>query len=317
MFVFFLALLVLDRLHFPQRARFYGFSAMLFGIAGILSAVLLDFAYVPFFLWASVFIVIGAIMANPIVIFISAIFVPAFAIIAFFNILGTGSTRLAELIIFSPVYAKEGWTVIIQVALLTLPVLLLFSRGIILFQKSSFKNIAIKRKNMQILLSISVVILAFAMILQILILKHTNPIERRFVTEILETGEEGDIISLLINDIVFQDSRILTINLEARGSPIRFDVSLESVNEKTILPVYSAPVPFERTYDGKRIDFALGEEPSNPFVMEIVLPLEFEGSLKTTAIYNTRDPEIDPGEIQNAGNYFLLVTRSVNLEATN
>jgi len=68
--------------------------------------------------------------------------------------------------------------------------------------------------------------------------------------------------------------------------------------------VYSAPVPFERTDDGKKINFILGEGPYNPFAMEIVLPLDFEGFLHATAIYN------------DSPNYFLLTNKSISLEAT-
>jgi hypothetical protein len=68
--------------------------------------------------------------------------------------------------------------------------------------------------------------------------------------------------------------------------------------------VYSAPVPFERTDDGKKINFVLGENPSNPFAMEIVLPLDFEGILEATAIYN------------DSPNNFLIASKSISLEAT-
>ena len=306
--VFFLPLPALNRVRFPQRARFYGFAAVVFCAFGILSAIFLDFAYIPFFIWAFVFISIGAIVSNSILIFISAFSAPVLAIFALFNIIQTGSTRLAEIFIFSSWQAIEGWMVTIQIALLILPVLLLFTRGAILFQKSFQKLfIAIKmpnRKIRHIALSVFAAVLVLVMTAQISIFKQKNPIEERLINEISETERDNGILTLLINDVVFQDSRILTMNLSATGDPVRFDISLESLAEKTLLPVYSAPVPFERTDDGTMIAFVLGEGPSNPFAMEIVLPLDFEGFLHATAIYN------------DSANYFLMVDKSISLEAT-
>jgi hypothetical protein len=304
MFVFFLPLAALDRLHFPQRGRFYGFAALIFCVSGILSAALLDFAYVPFFIWSFVFISTGALVSNSILIFIFSLLAPILAVLAFFNIFETGSTRLAELFIFSHWQAKEGWAVTIYVALLILPVLFLILRGVILFQKSFTINISLNKKIRLIALFVLAVTFILAMAAQILVYKLTNPAEKRFITEISGAEVNDDMLALIIDDIVFQDSRILTMELFTGGSPVRFDVFLESIDDKTLLPVYSAPVPFERTDDGKTIVFALGEEPANPFTMEIVLPLDFEGFLKATAIYN------------DSANDFLIVSKRASLEAT-
>jgi hypothetical protein len=298
----------LNRPRFPQRARFYGFASLIFTVVGILSAALLDFAYVPFFIWSFVFISTGAIVSHFIPIFIFALSAPILAVLAFLNIFETGSTRLAELFIFSPWHAKEGWAVTIQVALLILPVLFLIMRGLIIFQKSFQKSLVENKKpNRKIrLIVLSALAAAFAlsMIVQILVYKHKNPAEKIFITEISETGDNDNTLTLLIDDIVFQDSRILTMNLLASGSPVRFDVSIESIDHRTLLPVYSAPAPFERTADGEKITFTLGEEPPNPFAMEIVLPLDFEGFLKATAIYN------------DSANHILTVSKRAGLKAT-
>ena len=303
-FVFFILMVALNRLRFPQRARFYGFAALIFCVLGILSAALLDFAYVPFFIWSFIFISAGAVVSNSILVFIFALSAPILAVLAFINIFEIGSTRLAELFIFSPWQAKEGWAVTIHVALLILPVMFLIMRGIILLQKSFAININLNKKIRLIVFSVLAVILILAMAAQVLLFKQKNPEVNRFVTEISEAEGNDDMLALSIDDIVFQDSRILTMNLLAGNSPVRFDVSLESVDDKTLLPVYSAPVPFERTDDGKTIIFSLGEEPANPFTLEIVLPLDFEGFLKAAAIYN------------DSANNFLIVSKRAGLEAT-
>jgi len=302
--VFLFPLPVLSRLKFPQRARFFGFATVIFAAFAILQAACLDFAYVPFFIWAFIFISLGAIVSNYILVFILALLAPVLANFAILNILQTGSARLAELFIFSPWQAIEGWIVAIQLAMLILPVLLLFIRGIILFQKSSSKIKMPNKKTRHIVLLILAATLVFAMVIQILVFKYKNPIEKRSISEIIETEEDNSVLTLLIDDVVFQDSRILTMSLAASGDPVRFGVSLESMDEKTLLPVYSAPVPFEKADDGRVIYFILGEGPLNPFEMEIVLPLDFEGFLKATAIYNDSE------------NNFLTVSKNKSLETT-
>jgi hypothetical protein len=277
---------------------------VIFSAFAILQAAYLDFAYVPFFIWAFIFISIGAIVPNYVLVFILALLAPILANFAILNILQAGSARLAELFIFSPWQEIEGWIVTIQLALLILPVLLLFLRGIILFQKSSIKIKMINRKTRHIVLLILAATFVLAMVIQVFIFEYKNLTEKRFISEIIETEEDNSVLTLLIDDVVFQDSRILTMTLAASGDPVRFGVSLESMDERTLLPVYSAPVPFERADDGRMIYFILGEGSSNPFEMEIVLPLDFEGFLKATTIYNDSE------------NNFLIVRKNISLETT-
>ena len=321
--LFFLPSPAQDLLHFPRRARFYGFSAVIFGIIGILFAAFLDFSYVPIFLWAFVFIFLGAIFSRPIPVFISALLVPFFAVIALLNIFETGSGRFFELYIFSKWNARESWIVSIQIALLTLPVLLLAWRGIILFQKKMHRGQApkhdLKLKSIYmsvIIFSVSIVTLVLVMVGQILFLKQKNPHPQRYITTVLETENGDGIVTLSVDDTIFQDSRIITLDLEANGNPVRFDVSLKSPYNSALLPVYSSSVPFERENDGQRIEFYLGEYPSNPLAMEIVVPMEFESTLEVTAIYNKWDPAFSPGDEPDAGEYILLVSKSTALRAT-
>ena len=312
--LFYLPSPVLDLVHFPQRARFYGFSALIFGIFGILSAAFMDFSYIPFFLLAFIFVFIAVIVSNPALVFLSSFSVLIFALAALLSIFETNRAGLSELFIFSSLATPENWTASIQVSLITLTILMLLKRGFILLRKSFRENKKPNRKSRLVFLPVIIIASIAAMVIQILILKQINRFDARIVTEISET--DGKTLSLSVNDIVFQDSRIITLNLGARGNPIRFDVSLDSFDERSLLPLYSSPVPYERVNDGKTIHFSLGEHPHNPLTIEIVLPLEFEGRLKAEAIYNTWDPEIAPGEKPESDNYYLLVTGNIGLDAT-
>ena len=326
--VFLLPSPALSLLHFPRRTHFYGYSAVIFVIIGIFFAAFLDFSYVPIFLWVFLFVFLGASLSRPVPVFLCVLIVPFFTVGALINIIGTGNDSLAELYISSGWNNPENWWAAFQAALLSLPLFLLIRRGIILKQNSKRRTIERKPggKFRLIVLPVLIAVVLGTMVIQILqIPKQRIAPERKFINDVSVTGNGNGIINLSFKNVVFQDSRIITLSLGARGSPKRFDVSLESDNGLSLLPIYTAPVPFEREDEGKRINFSLGENPPNPLVLQIVVPKDFEGILETTALYNTRDDTIDPG-LSGAGiqrtegksdtdDYVLRVSKVINLAA--
>jgi hypothetical protein len=131
---------------------------------------------------------------------------------------------------------------------------------------------------------------------------------------IVENPEEGAVLEPAITGTSFLARRILEINLKARGEPVRFDIYLDS--ERGPLPVYTAPMPFilgesERSPRRSTLEFVLGENPPNPFVTNIVLPLDFSGYLRFEALYTRYDPALDPEPPPEGDDYVLRVTRSV------
>ena len=295
---------------FPTRARFYGFSAVIFIVTGTLSAAFLDFTFVTVFLWATFFVFLGSSVSNPILVLLSAFSILLFALIALFNLLETGNGRFAELFFPQNWNALESWVAAIQTALLSLPIFLLVKRGTILFQKAFPREPGSKPwwKHKLIVIPVLFVAVLSAMLVQIMVIRRGTPPERRFLVE--ENGSYAERLSLSLEETIFQDSRIISLRLEAIGSPIRFDVSFESEGGKALLPVYSAPVPFEREGEGKRVVFFLGENPPNPLALEIVLPLGFEGIIKTQAVYNEWDPAVDPAEKPGTDDYIFVVSKS-------
>jgi len=296
---------------FPTRARFYGFSAVIFIITGTLSAAFLDFSFVQVFLWASFFVFLGASVSSPILVLLSAFSIPLFASVALSNLLETGNGRFAELFFPQNWTSLESWLAAIQTALLSLPIFLLVKRGTILLQKSYPRKPEPRPwgKYKSIVFPVLFIAVLSAMLVQITVIGRGTPPERRFLVE--ENNGYPQVISLSLDETIFQDSRIVNLRLEATGSPIRFDVSFESEDGKALLPVYSAPVPYERETEGKRIVFSLGEYPPNPLTLEIVLPLEFEGILKTRAVYNNWDPGVDTQEKPDTDDYVLVVSKTI------
>jgi hypothetical protein len=114
----------------------------------------------------------------------------------------------------------------------------------------------------------------------------------------------------------FLERRILEITLISRGNPIRFDMYLESADAGSPALIYAAPMPFTYTEDGgsfrgNSVEFVLGEGPPNPFTTEIVLPLDFTGSLRAEALYTRWDPSVDTLPPPESGDYALRVIRTL------
>ena len=303
---------LLNLIRFPLRERFYKFAAVIFIIFGMLSATLLDFSYIPVFLIVFVFFFLGTSVSNPLFVFLFTLSLPVFALVTLFNVFVTDSERLTALFINSTWTSFDSWLVIFHTALLSLPAFLLAKRGFTLSRIFLRRVIKLNRKTRRRIIPAMIGVTILLMIVQIIYPVQEIPSERRFIDSAFHS-EINEILALNINDVVFLDSRIITLNLEAKGSPVRFDVSIFSTDDRILLPIYLTPVPFVREEEGRRIDLLLGEHPPNPLVMEIVVPLAFHGRLELAAIYNTWDPEIDPWEKPVTENYVLRLSRSAYL----
>ena len=313
--IFYLSSKAIDILRFPIRERFYKFAAAIFMIFAILSAIFLDFSYIPVFLWVFTFFLLGVMISSPILVFLFAFSIPLFAVITLSNIFIADNERLTELFINSVFKTPESWLAILQISLLILPVFLLAKRGTMLTRILLHTKKKTGKKIRLIIIPVLIALAVLAMIAQVILPERGIPPERRFIAEVQDRDNienvSSSIVSLSIRDVEFQDSRIITLNLTARGNPVRFDVSIISSAERTLLPLYSASVPFERSGDGMLIKFFLGENPPNPFIIEIVVPREFYGRLETAAFYNKWDPEIDDLEKPASENYILRVSKSI------
>ena len=114
------------KIRFPRGPRFYGFYAVISIFAGLLSATFLDFSFVLVFIWALIFVFLGAYALNPILIFSCAFLLLLPAASFLFNILQAGSTIVTG-----------SWRAAFQISLYLLPIILLVKRGVILFKPTS------------------------------------------------------------------------------------------------------------------------------------------------------------------------------------
>ena len=297
----------LDLFRFTRRAWFYGFSAVIFVVTGITMAAILDFSFVLIFLWAFVFAFVGASVTRPPLIFLSALMIPFFALAAFINIIQTGSSRIIELFI-TPHWSRPVLLLAAQTALIGLPSVLLVLRGAIIVQRSRGRGIEARPNRRYRLILLPLLI---ALVMGIMAV-HLRLLPRPPLEMVQRDEEAGERIRVSLEDVPFLESRIITLTIESQGDPRRIDVFLESESQESLLPVYSAAVPFERRPDGRMIQFALGEDPPHPLVLEFVVPRDFMALLHVAGLYALWDPEIDSSPRPNpeAPYVFRLHSRS-------
>jgi hypothetical protein len=310
LYYLFVSVIILNFDRFPMRERFYSFGAVIIIVFGLLASAFMDVSYIPVFLWALLFVFIGSSVSSPIIIFFSALLTPFFAFAALLNLFEANQERFAGLFTISALNAPGSWLAAFQTGVLSLTVLMLIIRGVIRTRILFHRRLKPDRKYGLVLRIITLSVVSLS-IVAVCIKPRRNVLSERM--EIASGAALNEILTHSLRNIVFQDSRIITLNLAAVGSPIRFDVSIVSRTEKSLLPVYSSPVPLERLDEGKRINLSLGEHPPNPLTLEIVLPLEFEGILETAAIYNAWDSSVDPEGKPESDNYVLRVSKRMDL----
>jgi hypothetical protein len=303
--LFYILFQFLDFTHIPRKHNFYGVSAMILAALGLFTAAVIDFTYIPVFLWAFFFVFLGAVSRKAALVIVSALFIPVQALGAFVNIRETGSGALAAL--FLRAGSQGSWAAALQVAALFLPFVLLLKRG------ARILNMKRRRPVWKIPLRFRFIILAVilgAMAGYAARLPGAGSLPvRRYA------ADNGDILELSLGNTFFQESRILEIRVNARGNPARFDLFLESPDHRTLPLVYSAPCPVEEQ-EGGTAAFILGEDPPNPFTAEIVLSRDFSGSLRVEALYTVWDAGIDPEPEPGTDDYVVRVVRTEALTAS-
>jgi hypothetical protein len=285
----------------PGKAGFFGLSAVIVVIFGTFIALIMDFTFLPVFIWASFFTFLGALFKNPVPVFFFSLFIPLQVLMAFFNIRETTGGKLAELLLAG--WGGPGWVTALQIAAPALPFALLLEKGIELGLSRAGKSWPFLKHSLALRLGLFSLVLFLLAIRFLFILSSPLPPERRLFID-----RSGDILTISTDDTIFEESRIIEVTLEAKGDPLRFDLYLEGENLNL---VYSSPAPFRRGDDGKSIEFILGENPPNPLRTEIVLPREFDVSIRAEALYTRWNPALDKeGQPQTEDYVFKVISRT-------
>ncbi|QQO08210.1 hypothetical protein [Breznakiella homolactica] len=289
------------RLKIPRKANYYGSSAVVLIAVGLFIAAVFDITFIPIFLWAFVFGFLAAVIRRPILVFICTLLTPIQVIGALINIMTTGNSQLAQII------ASVNFYITLYIAVISLPVLLLFSRAILLSRRLSHLQTAKKYTYFR-LSFLGAAILAIVGYNIYLSLNTPLPPDRPVITE---QSSADAIMTVSAGDIQFLDRRTVNLRLEAAGSPVQFNVILKNTVEGLPLVIYDTAMPYRISDDGNSVIFLLGEFPENPFSSEIVLPLDFRGILRAEALYTPWDGTVTPEPPENPGDYVLRVVREV------
>ncbi|MDR3168077.1 MAG: hypothetical protein LBT93_09040, partial [Treponema sp.] len=290
-----------ELLSIPRKENFYGNAAVILITLGILIAALLDITLIPLFLWAFLFIFLGATITIPFLVYLSALFTPIQAVVAFVNILNTGSNTLAEII------RSDNLFISFYFAVILLPFMLIFKRGSLLSRKGKPPHpLAVQLIPRLVLLAGSLGISFFYMSYM-----AKQPVVKPVRRTITETSAERGILNIRSRELNFLERRITEVNLDAKGNPIRFDMYLDTGGSGVLPVIYSAPMPFEFSPGRDSIEFILGEGPPNPFSTEIVVPVNFTGFLRVEALYTSWDATIDTQAPPESDDYVLRVVRAI------
>jgi hypothetical protein len=291
--LFMLLFHLFDLFHFYRKTGFLGVSAVIISAIGLLSAAAMDFTFVAVFFWAFFFALIGAVLKKPILIFITALFVPLWALGILNNIREIG---------IIPIYAfisqggVRNWLATFQIALLCLPVILLLKRAMTLLKQNSTRfpksqaypgRAVTRNKNPAVRIISLGTHISFLLLLLTFTALNIFVFSREPEKADMSISEDTGLLSISLNESVFQESRVVNVTLESPAEPLRFYLFLKSEDNETP-QVYLAPVPLERI-DDNSLMFILGENPPNPLNLEIVLRKDFRGSFWPEAVFDHAD----------------------------
>lgn len=304
----------------PRKANLYGNTAILLVTLGVLSGALLDITFVPLFIWIFLFTFLGATIPIPRLVYLCAFCAPLLAFGPLFNVFTENSglpvegfflfklfknlkTVLYSTGSLSRIILSQNPGSFFYIIVISLPFILIIERGRALsHQRKAPPPLFRQILPTGILLVISLGALGY----------YTYTLSK------IPPGDSGKrtgdprLLEVQYQSAGFLERRNLVITLKAPGSPLRFNLYL--ITEDGSLPViYAAPMPFRAAPDGKSLALLLGEGPPNPFTVELVLPLEFAGSLRVEALYPSWDPAVDPLPPPKGEDYLLRVSKTLPL----
>jgi hypothetical protein len=276
-------------------------------------------------------ILIGVLGKIAPLAYLAGVLIPLQVIGSFSDLIKHGNNRFTAMAMDSNI----GTTIIS--ALMLLPMLFLFRRGDLLIKhrrktaRHKQDDLSVDKPKKPIGFFIRIMLFTILLIGAIQFLLYyldrsagISPIEPVRRTE--EIDEFGGIneknLTADSQESVFLERRILTIAVEAKGYPRRFDLYVKPDSDTDVPSIYSATfsaqsfgsqaIPFRLflLYD-EQLEFILGENPPNPFRCEIVLPWNFSGTLHIKAVYNTFDPAIDKDPAPLTEDYIFVLSKTI------
>jgi len=307
--------LLSDRLPIPHHAHFFGTAASVCLAIGALIAAALDFTYVPLVLWAFTFAFISSSFHSYSLAFLSAFIAPIQIMGALASAAGSGDPGPAL------TFLSGKPLVELYAAFIILPFLLLSKRGSILMKSRT----GTEKRNYFSHQVIHRTIFILGNLLALVVFSNEVALaEKRLPVALRETldgrtrtleyaadsfrpagmrvsdafgnrelpaqdtlPQELDNsfpLEISSSEQFYLDRRLVRLTITTFGRPARIDLSMDA--EKA-LALYSSPVPYRLSVDGRSAFLALGEQPPNPLELDLVLPADNKFTIKGTAYFTT------------------------------
>jgi hypothetical protein len=296
--LFYLLAPLVDTIRISGKTHFYGNAAIILITLGTLIAACINITFIPLFIGALLFTFLGSALPIPVLVYCCVLLPFLHGLYSVLPIVAAGGRQLAGIIL------SRDTLVSLYIAVILLPFILIIKRGTALLLGRKPRSPLFRRILLPLVLLIAALGGFVFYVWDVSAVPRAGPVRRTII-------ENPEILSIKSRVSTFLERRSITISIAARGSPVRFDMYLDT-DEGEAQPVYSAPMPFELRQDS--VAFILGEGPPNPFTTEIVLPLEFSGSLRVEALYAAWDPTVDTLPPPDSEDYVLQVIRRMPIQ---
>lgn len=280
----------------PKRAHFYASAAGLLFAAGCFFAALIDFTFVPIFLWAFACALVASLVHSPSAAFALAILAPLQILAAAAGAIGSGEDGTARLLLSS------DFGVNLFLSFTTLPFLLLFRRATALSRSGGGASQLRRARYSRTLFFAGTLLALLSYALNTAKAERAAPPPVRERIDAVSVASSP--LSMEVESMIFLDRRTLRVTLRPDGYPVRLDLSFESEDS---VSVYDASVPYTISEDGKRASMTLGERPITPLTVDLTLPITAKGTLHAAALYTS---PLKAGKETENRDYALIVDAS-------
>ncbi|GAB1484450.1 hypothetical protein MASR2M78_32680 [Treponema sp.] len=236
---------------------------------GTFIAAVLDFTFVPLFLWAFALALLAAITPSKLFTAIFSLLAPLELVLSALACIGSGDKNPARFMLSGELAIE------LILAFLLLPFIFLFRRVFILF--SSPKKPSQRPLPLSFLHYLPRLVFFFGIVLASI--SYAQSVSEDKADEMVKTASP---LEVSLQENYFLDQKTITFEIKTEETPIRYDVSLVST-EAFVL--YDAPTKTIQSEDNKTLGFDLGERPKNPLELYVTVPSTFEGLLRVQSIF--------------------------------
>ncbi len=263
----------------PKRSSFYGHSAIVVLLLGLLTSTAIDISFMPVFIWALLWVFVGSFVHSFSLSLFSTILAPVQLLILF--IIGTmKGKRLTFLLLLDSSHLGNC----LLFSFIILPFVLLWKRTSLLrIQKSGIKN---QQKHF----FIGRFVFAGAAVIALLTLTPPSQITQNLETDKAATLTEKPQFHGALSTNVFLNQRSVKVTITATSPLDLYIISLENPHADKTIQLIESTIPFSVQGTDKLVS-NLSKNPDNPFSFELLLPKDEQLKIGITGIRGAESTE--------------------------